>query len=113
MTKSTTQPGSFVSRWSKAIKDMPSTYEHPAASAPSQPAAKPKLTEAQTRVMKWLGHGWIAYPAGGSAVTVNGQRLCNVDTLMALSRLGLVTQDDDRCWAATEAGAALTKERGL
>ena len=58
--------------------------------------AEPKLSEAQRRVMKWLG---------------------NVDTLMALQRLGLVEQLDGPGpngklvgqWKATEEGRALTR----
>ena len=77
--------------------------------------AEPKLTEAQRRVLKWLGKGWTSEPGSGMAIHVNGKRICNVDTMYALQRHGLVEQ---RCegglklvgqWKATEAGAALTR----
>lgn len=72
-----------------------------------------KLTEAQKRVMKWLGHGWTAEPANGSAIHINGQRRCNIDTMMSLKRAGYVVQDDLRCWKATPEGCAITEELGL
>ena len=72
-----------------------------------------KLTAAQKRVMSWLGKGWTGRPAHGSVIEVNGQRICNVDTMMALSRLGLVIKDGNGQWAATEAGKKLTAEAGL
>jgi len=79
--------------------------------------AEPKLSEAQRRVMKWLGYGWTSEPGAGMAIHVNGKRLCNVDTLMALKRLGLVEQLDGPGpngklvgqWKATEEGRALTR----
>lgn len=77
--------------------------------------AEPKLSEAQRRVMKWLGYGWTSEPGAGMAIHVNGKRICNVDTMFALQRLGMVEQLKDRGltlvgrWKATEAGAALTR----
>lgn len=74
-----------------------------------------KLTEAQRRVLKWLGHGWKSEPGAGMAIHVNGKRICNVDTMFALQRLGLVEQLTDHDlmlvgqWKTTEAGAALTR----
>lgn len=38
-----------------------------------------KLTEAQKRVLKWIGHGWTTEPGSGSAVMVNGMRVCNTN----------------------------------
>lgn len=76
-----------------------------------------KLSEAQIRVMKYLGHGWTSAPGCGMAIHVNGKRICNVDTMFALQRLGLVEQITDHGrklvgqWKATEAGSELT--RGL
>lgn len=72
-----------------------------------------KLSEAQRRVMRCLGHGWEAQPGVGSAVMVNGQRICNIDTMTSLSRAGLVQQDEQRCWKATEAGRSITGRLGL
>ncbi|CAN7628862.1 hypothetical protein LJR189_004756 [Acidovorax delafieldii] len=71
------------------------------------------LTEAQRRVMKWIGKGWCTEPGAGSAVMVNGQRICNVDTMMALYRFGLASKDDSGCWSATESGKAITAQLGL
>lgn len=70
--------------------------------------AQEGLTDAQRRVMKWLGYGWEGQPGAGSAVMVNGQRICNTDTMMALQRAGLVEQDEQRCWKATQVGRDLT-----
>lgn len=53
----------------------------------------PQLTSAQARVMEWLSQGWSARVSHGSAVEVNGERMCNVDTMAALVRLGLVARD--------------------
>lgn len=72
-----------------------------------------KLTEAQKRVMKWVGHGWSTEPGPGSAVMVNGKRICNVDTMMALRRVGLVTKDALGCWTATADGKTITAHLGL
>jgi Mn-dependent DtxR family transcriptional regulator len=44
---------------------------------------------------------------------VNGKRICNVDTMTALQRMGLVIQDDHRCWKATQAGREITKTLDL
>lgn len=76
--------------------------------------AEVKLSEAQRRVMKWLGYGWTSEPGAGMAIHVNGKRICNVDTLHALERLGLVEQVVIRGrkaigeWQATQAGRAIT-----
>lgn len=73
-----------------------------------------KLTEAQRRVLKWLGHGWESEPGAGMAIHVNGQRICNVDTMVALSRLGFVEQKMTGGhkavgeWKATQAGRDIT-----
>lgn len=79
--------------------------------------AEPKLSDAQRRVMKWLGYGWTSEPGTGMAIHVNGKRICNVGTMHSLQRHGLVEQLDGPGpggklvgqWKATEAGAALTR----
>ena len=79
--------------------------------------AELKLSEAQRRVMKWLGYGRTSEPGAGMAIHVNGKRICNVDTMFALQRLGLVEQLDGPGpngkligqWKATGDGAALTR----
>jgi hypothetical protein len=78
-----------------------------------------KLSDAQKRVMKWLGKGWTSVPGGGMSIHVNGARICNVDTLKPLERMGLVeqlTQDGHKLvgqWQATQAGKNLTHEQQL
>lgn len=80
---------------------------------------QPKLSDAQTRVMKWLGKGWTSVPGSGTAIHVNGKRVCNVDTMCALERLGLVEQmvihgrKAIGQWHATPAGKELTSRLGL
>lgn len=72
-----------------------------------------KLTEAQKRVMKWLGRGWSARRSHGSAIEINGTRACNIDTIAALVRLGLVQQDSAGMWIGTEQGRKLTADLNL
>lgn len=72
-----------------------------------------KFTEAQKRVMKWIGKGWTAEPGAGSAVMVNGVRLCNIDTMVALYKSGLASKDDRGCWSATDSGKKITTQLGL
>ena len=72
-----------------------------------------KLSDAQRRVMKWLGCGWESVPGAGMSIHVNDKRVCNCDTLFALERMGLVEQKTlggrrlVGQWRATEAGRAL------
>lgn len=72
-----------------------------------------KLTEAQKRVMGWIGKGWQTVPGPGSSVMVNGKRICNIDTMMALYRAGLASKDDQGCWSATESGKSIAAQLGL
>lgn len=72
-----------------------------------------KMTEAQRRVMRWVGKGWRAQPGAGSAIIVNGRRICNVDTMMVLYRRGLVSKDEQGCWSATPSGRTITSELAL
>lgn len=44
---------------------------------------------------------------------VNGTRICNVDTMKTLSRMGLASKDELGCWTSTPYGKALTAELGL
>ncbi|MEX3555945.1 MAG: hypothetical protein VB131_04915 [Burkholderia gladioli] len=75
-------------------------------------AMSPKLTAAQIRVMRWLSRGWAGEPGTGSAVMVNGARICNVDTMLALYRAGFAARDDQGCWRATPSGLALRDRLG-
>lgn len=76
-----------------------------------------KLTEAQKRVMSWIGKGWSARRSHGTVIEVNGERICNVDTMMALSlalsRTGLAQQAQEGTWAATDSGKNLVAQLGL
>ena len=59
----------------------------------------------------------MSEPGAGMAIHVNGQRICNVDTMFALQRYGLVEQLDGPGpkgklvgqWKATEEGRALAR----
>lgn len=63
-----------------------------------------KLTATQSRVMRWMSHSWRANLQHGAAVYINGKRVCNIDTMTALERLGLVVKDSRWTWQATTAG---------
>lgn len=54
------EPGSFISRWTQAIKEMPSTYVHPAAEPPVG-RATPKIENYDTG-----GAGEVVFYAHGS-----------------------------------------------
>lgn len=71
------------------------------------------LTDAQKRVMSWIGKGWTARRSYGAAIEVNGKRVCNVDTMMALYRKGFAQQAQDGTWAATDSGKNLVAQLGL
>lgn len=71
------------------------------------------LSAAQKRTLAWVGKGWSGTPGPGSAVLINGKRICNTDTMMALKRAGLVDKNDHNCWTATEAGKDLAAKLGL
>lgn len=71
--------------------------------------SKPKLTPVQQAVMRWLSQKWEARVAVGSAVEINGSRVCNLSTMNALARLGLVEQQSHApCWVATAEGRKLS-----
>ncbi len=72
-----------------------------------------KLTEAQKRVLRWIAKGWRTEPGAGSAVMVNGKRVCNTDTMMALSRAGLASKGERGCWSVTESGKRVAADLGL
>ena len=64
------------------------------------------LTKAQERVMVMMSRRWPAEQSGSMAVHINGQRVCNTDTMAVLERLGLVEKDTRWTWKATPAGLA-------
>lgn len=68
-----------------------------------------KLSPAQKKVMHMLSQGWPARVSHGSAVEVNGERICNVDTMTVLVRLGLVERESQApYWVATAEGRKLS-----
>ncbi len=68
-----------------------------------------KLTPVQQEVMRWLSQKWEARVSVGSAVEINGDRVCNVSTMNALVRLGLVERESQaQCWVATAEGRKLS-----
>lgn len=70
---------------------------------------KVKLTQVQQRVMHWLSQGWGARVSSGTAVEVNGERICNVSTMAVLERLGLAERESrPPYWMATAEGRMLS-----
>ena len=70
---------------------------------------KLKLSPAQQKVMLWLSQGWGARVSHGSAVEINGKRICNVDTMAKLERLGLAERESrPPYWIATDEGRKLS-----
>lgn len=63
-----------------------------------------KLTAAQKRVMQIMSHKWSVVQQNGCAVYINGQRICNIDTMTVLERHGLIEKADRWTWRATQAG---------
>lgn len=60
-----------------------------------------KLSPKQAEVMKWLDNGWTAYTNYG-VVEINGQKVANLDTMVALLRRGLVKKYGQWGWQAVE-----------
>jgi hypothetical protein len=71
---------------------------------PVQGVVMPRLTSAQRRVMPMMSRKWTAHQQHGCAVYINGKRVCNIDTMTVLERLGLVERDTRWTWRATTAG---------
>tara|TARA_R110002124_G_scaffold128157_2_gene288541 strand:+ start:17441 stop:17719 length:279 start_codon:yes stop_codon:yes gene_type:complete len=70
---------------------------------------KPPLTPVQSKVMAYLSQGWVARVSQGSGVEINGSRVCNLATMKALQRRGLVEdKTQEPCWAATADGRKLS-----
>lgn len=71
--------------------------------------AAPKLSPAQMRVMQWLSQGWGARVSHGNSVEINGDRVCNVDTMATLVRLELAERESHPpYWMATAEGRKLS-----
>lgn len=73
---------------------------------------QPKLRKVQALVMLWLSQGWNAHVRCGSAVEINGKRICNTSTLNALEKHGLVFKEPSGVWAATVEGNRLSPRHG-
>lgn len=59
--------------------------------------------------MRWLSQGWSARVSSECAVEINGERICNVDTMATLVRLGLAERETRApCWMATPEGRKLS-----
>lgn len=67
-----------------------------------------KLSPAQTRVMTLMSQNLVAHKSLWScSVLVDGKRICNIDTMLVLQRLGLVYSNARfgwSTWHATDAG---------
>ena len=64
-----------------------------------------KLTPVQERVMKWIDGGW-AVCFDGRRIKVNGNKICNLDTVIALENKGLIVRFDRRFWKKAPAKGA-------
>ena len=67
-----------------------------------------KLSPAQTRVMTLLSQNLEAHKSlWNCSVLVDGKRVCNIDTMLVLERLGLVRRTANYMWGswgATDTG---------
>jgi hypothetical protein len=61
-----------------------------------------KLTHVQQRVMNYLAHGHTAYIEGVSAIYVQGEWCCGLETIKALERKGLVEKCGQWSWKAVD-----------
>ena len=59
-----------------------------------------KLSPKQEEVMSWLRNGHRAYIEGVSVVYINGKKVCNLDTMAALERRGLIVRSGQWGWEA-------------
>lgn len=57
-----------------------------------------------------MSKGWPATMNGGHSIDINGKRVCNIDTITALIKAGLVEEDGRWCWKATAAGREWTEQ---
>jgi hypothetical protein len=62
----------------------------------------PKLSAAQQRVWNLMKDGAQAEQMVGYSVHINGKRVCNLDTLVALERVGLIEREEIWTWKAKE-----------
>ena len=74
--------------------------------------AQPKLSAVQANVTRWLSQSWHARVSHGTAVEINGKRICNTATLLVLERHGLVYKQPCGLWSATSAGKQMNAQFG-
>ncbi len=67
-----------------------------------------KLSATQEKVMKWLRAGWKAEVTHGAAVSINGTRVCNLDTIAVLVKAGLVVKCGHWTYKAAPQSHAIT-----
>lgn len=59
--------------------------------------------------MELLSQGWGARVSCGASVEINGERVCNVDTMTVLVRMGLAERETRApYWMATAEGRKLS-----
>jgi predicted transcriptional regulator len=54
--------------------------------------------------MSYMAKGWAANLRYGSVVYINGSKACNLSTIEALVKAGLIQSDGKNGWKATEQG---------
>lgn len=61
-------------------------------------AAAPKLTPVQAKVMSWVSKGWSLEQQNGTVFHINGAKVCNLDTVTSLQKLGLIKKVGQWSW---------------
>lgn len=74
--------------------------------------AQQKLSVVQASVMRCLSQSLHAGVPHGTAVEINGERICNTATLLVLERHGLVYKQPCGLWSATNAGKQMNPQFG-
>lgn len=70
-----------------------------------------KISETQQRVLQLLNKGLPAQLSRGSAVEIDRKRVCNLDTMRALVRLGYAKQiTSPPMWMSTEIGRQISPQ---
>lgn len=90
--------------------DLPDAEFSQKPSLLSKPFPLHKLSQVQQNVLSWIGKGWTVEPGCGSSLMVNGKRICNVPTMLALHQWGLAKKDLNGCWSATECGKHVARQ---
>lgn len=66
-----------------------------------------RLSEAQSRTLRWFRDGRQSDPHESGAVYLNGYPVCTSSLIESLREVGLVKQDELHRWQATEQGQSL------